>query len=177
MALTVVPLHNLNIPRRSRIPFAKFTIQDVPAWVDKDGILNDLALHDRTGVRQARHALVSEYEAESIGHADPDWTGQTSKSIQDLRFQSAMLANMCIWMIWPSSVCFTVGFHALARINGGDDLDVPFIAHTEREGPLYCHPRDVHNRVTPQSLIKAAKLFETLSTVGRKNAVDRKSVV
>jgi hypothetical protein len=56
-ARRVVPLHNLNIPRTSRIPFGKFTIQDVPAWLDKDGILKDLTRHDRVGVKHVSQPL------------------------------------------------------------------------------------------------------------------------
>jgi hypothetical protein len=76
-----------------------------------------------------------------------------------------MLANMCMWMIRPSKICFTVCFHAITK------LDSPVVCRVDREGPIYCHPKDAHNPVTPQDLEKAAKLFETLSTVPRKNDV------
>src|SRR5580704_5204457 len=78
MSFTVVPLHNLNLPVGSRIPFGKkFVLQDVPEWLKKDtGFLNDIARHDWVGTLEAKHALVSEYGAASIGEPDPEWKGQ-----------------------------------------------------------------------------------------------------
>jgi hypothetical protein len=108
----------------------------------------------------------------SYGHPDPEWTGQQPKGIQDLRWQSALLANMCIWMIQPSSVCLSVGFHAMTRLDGHqEDIDPPFVQAIERETTIFCHERDLRNVVEPSHLVKAANLFETLSTVTRKNAV------
>jgi hypothetical protein len=172
MSFTVVPLHNLDLPAGTIIPFgAKFVLQDVPEWLKKDTeSLNKLACHDRSATLKAKHALVSEYEAGSIGEPDPEWKGREPRGIQDLRFQSAMLANMAIWLIQPSIVSFTVGFHALTKIDTRP-VDPPIIVRSEREERLYCHPRDKHNRVEPRHIIKAAVLYETLSTVPRKNAV------
>lgn len=78
---------------------------------------------------------------------------------------------MAMWLIQPSMVCFTVGFHALTTLDGGRTVDPPIILTSELEGPIYCHPRDPHNPVEPEHIIKAATLYETLATVPRKNAV------
>lgn len=68
MSFTVVPLHNLDLPAGSRIPFGpKFTIQDIPEWLKKDKHLGDLSRQDRASVLQDKQALVSEYEARQIG--------------------------------------------------------------------------------------------------------------
>jgi hypothetical protein len=173
VSFTVVPLHNLDLPAGTRIPFGgKFVLQDVPEWLKTDtGFLNDIGRHDKTATLTAKHALVSDYEAASIGEPDPEWKGPQPKGIQDLRFQSAMLANMAMWLIQPSTVCFTVGFHALTTLEGGRTVRPPIILRSEREGPLYCHPRDQHNPVEPKHVIRAAALYEKLSTVPRKNAV------
>jgi hypothetical protein len=154
MSFTVVPLHNLNLPIGTRIPFGrKFVIQDVPEWLKKDsGFLEDIARHDRVSTLEAKQALVSEYEAASIGEPDPEWTGHKPRGIQDLRFQSAMLANMAMWVVQPSTVCFTVGFHALTPLDGARIADPPIILRSERDGPLYCHPRDQHNQLSRSTL-------------------------
>ncbi len=170
MAFTVAPLHNISLPPGSIVPFGKFTIKDVPDWLQNETILDDIARHDRMATKTCQQALVSEYEADSYGHPDPEWRGQQPRGIQELRFQSAMLANMSMWMVMPSKICFTVCFHALTKISGRE-LDRPFVNHVDREGPLYCHPKDEHNPVKPKDLVKAAQLFETLSTVPRKNDV------
>jgi hypothetical protein len=65
----------------------------------------------------------------------------------------------------------TNGYHALTDFYTGQRLDKPLVLTPEREGPIYCHPRDQRNIVTPNHLVKAAELFETLSTVPRKNDV------
>jgi hypothetical protein len=113
---------------------------------------------------------VSEYEAHSFGHPDPEWKGTEPKGIQDLRWQSALLANMCMWMVMPSPVCLTVGFHALTFLNGAS-LDRPIFNGIEHETALFCHERDFKNAPALPDLKKAARLFETLSGVGRKNSV------
>lgn len=68
------------------IPFGKFTIQEIPDWLRKEPILKRLSEHDRDGVCRAQQALVSEYEADSYGYPDPEWTGTKPKGIQDLRW-------------------------------------------------------------------------------------------
>jgi hypothetical protein len=172
VSFTVVPLHNLDLPEGSRIPFgAKFIIQDIPEWVKKDtGTLNDLARDDRRSVLRDKQALVSEYEAHSYGHPDPDWKGTNPKGIQELRYQSAFLANVAIWLVQPSPLCFTAVFHALTRLDGRE-LDEPIINRTDRQGPFYCHPDEQSNKVTWQQLVEAAKLFEALDAIPRNNAV------
>jgi hypothetical protein len=170
VSFTVVPLHNLELPAGTVIPFGRFTIQDVPDWLRKEPILKDLSKRDRDSVHQAKQALVSEYDADSYGYPDPEWTGTKPKGIQDLRWQSALLANMSMWMVMPSTVCVTCGFHALTVL-GGRLLESPIVNHIDKEQTLFCHARDLPNTPTLGDLRKAARLFKTLSTVPRKNSV------
>jgi hypothetical protein len=170
MAFTVVPIHNLSLPQGTRIPFGRFTIQDIPQDSFSDGILDNLSSHDLASIKRAKHALVSEYEADSFGHPDPEWKGTQPKGIQELRWQSALLANMSMWMVMPSAVCLSVGFHALTVV-AGSALDHPIFNGIEHETTLFCHEHDFPNVPTLSDLKKAATLFETLSTVPRKNAV------
>jgi hypothetical protein len=62
MAFTVVPLHQLDLPNGSTIPFGnKFVLQDVPQWLKNDStFLADLCRTDRKAVLDAKHALVAE---------------------------------------------------------------------------------------------------------------------
>ena len=173
MSFTVVPLHNLDLPAGSRIPFGKhFVLQDVPEWLKQAShILTDIGRTDRDLTLAAKHALVAEYDADSLGFPDPDWKGEKPRSIQKQRFQAAFLANMALWLIQPSEVCFTVGFHALTRLDNGQTVDPPFIIQTEREGPYHCHPRYVRSVVLPKHVIRAAEVYSLLEAVPRKNAV------
>jgi hypothetical protein len=170
MSFTIVPLHNLGLAAGTIIPFGKFTIQDVPQFLLTDDILENLSAHDRASVRRANHALVTEYEADSFGHPDPEWRGTKPKGIQQLRWQSALLANMSIWLVMPSPVCVSVGFHALTSL-AGSKLDHPLFNGPAQETALFCHECDASNVPTLGDLKKAAKLFETLSSVPRKNSV------
>jgi hypothetical protein len=170
MAFTVVPIHNLNLPAGTVIPFGKFTIQDVPEWLLKEPILNELSEHDRQGIRDASQALVSEYYADSYGYPDPEWNGNNKKGIQDLRWQSALLANLSMWIVMPSNVCVTLGFHALTEL-GGRPLEGPVVNSIDRETTLFCHQRGCPNTLNRTHLLRGAALFETLSTVSRKNVV------
>jgi len=172
MAFTVVPLHNLDLPPGTAIPFGNgFVLTDMPEWVRKDEMLKEIARHEREGTLNAKHAFVSEYPASSIGEADPNWTGQEPKSIQNSKFDSIILANMALWLRQPSMVCFTVGYHALCWQVPDQTDPLPLIQQINHQTPLYCHPNDVPNVVTAKHIAQAAPLYEALLTVPRNNAV------
>jgi hypothetical protein len=172
MSFTVVPLHRLDIGAGARIPFGKkFVLQDVPPWlINDEGTMAGLSERDRRLVLGCKHALVSEYEACAFGEPDPEWQGKKPRGIQSTRFDAAILANFCIWLIHPSSVGFTNGFHALTKLNG-QILDTPIVNHTQPQGPIYCHPKDEGNQVTAKHILKAATIYEAFSTVARNNSL------
>jgi hypothetical protein len=172
MSFTVVPLHDLHLPVGSRIPFGNgFVLQDVPDWLKEDAdILADINRHDRQATLDAKHALVAEYEAEGLGSPDP-WQGKKSKSIQELKFQSAMLANLALWLRQPSPVSFTVCFHALSRPVPNQAEKIPVILEVQTHTRLFCHPNDAENPVLPKHVVKAGELHAILSTIPRKNPV------
>ncbi|MFB3777581.1 MAG: hypothetical protein ACE141_08210 [Bryobacteraceae bacterium] len=94
MSFTVVPLHNLSLPSGTRAIFGNgFVFQDVPQWVKNEPILKDLSRHDRQSVLDAKHALVAEYDAPSIGHPDPTWRGKKPRGIQEAKREAAILAD------------------------------------------------------------------------------------
>jgi hypothetical protein len=173
MSFTVVPLHNLDLATSTTVPFGNgFVLQDVPQWVKDDtSFLADINRNDREATLDAKHAFVAEYEAEALGQPDPNWKGTKPKSIQDLKFQSAMLANLALWLRQPSPVCFAVGFHALSRPVPDQAEKVQILLQAQDHPPLYCHPRDLHNPVKANHVVKAGELHVVLSTVPRKNAV------
>jgi len=173
MAFTVVPLHNLSLPAGTRIRFGSdFVLQDIPPWVKKDkGILAGIHNNDRQLIDHDHHALVAEYEADGIGSPDPEWPGDKPKSIQEVKFQSAMLANLAIWLRQPCTVHFTVGFHALTHLEGGRRADPPIILKTEHHTRLFCHPNDVSNPIQVHHLTKAGEFHAVMCSVPRGNGV------
>ena len=98
MAFTVIPFHNLSLDPGTTAEFgAGFVLQDVPQWLRDEPILKDLSRHDRESALAATHALVAEYDAQAIGEPDPSWTGKEPKSIQDVKAEAAILANIALW--------------------------------------------------------------------------------
>src|SRR5258707_1270312 len=99
MAFTVVPLHNLALDAGTSAEFgAGFVFQDVPQWLRDEPILKDLSRHDRASFLATKHALVAEYEAAAIGEPDANWKGQNPKSIQEVKAEAAILANIALWL-------------------------------------------------------------------------------
>jgi hypothetical protein len=88
VSFTVVPIYLLCLDAGTVFPFSKFTIQGVPKWLPKDSILENLSRRHRDSVHQATHGLVSEYNPNSWGHPDPEWTGTEPKGIHEFRWQS-----------------------------------------------------------------------------------------
>jgi hypothetical protein len=168
MSFTIVPLNNLDLPIGSHIQFGpKFVLQDVPEWLKRDEhTVANVDVNERQRLKDAKHALISEYYADSYGHPDPEWSGPKHRSIQDLRFQSAFLASTALWLRQPSHVSFTAVYHALTYLNGRT-CDPPIVIHIDREGPYYPHPKDQHNPFQLRHIIDSAKLCEILETVPR----------
>ncbi|MCX6591389.1 MAG: HEPN domain-containing protein [Acidobacteria bacterium] len=147
-------------------------MQEIPQWLKYDEhILTEIGRTERQLTLAAKHALVAEYYANSLGFPDPDWKGAALRSIQKQKFQAAFLATMAIWLIQPSEVCFTVGFHALTLLDSGQNIDPPHIIQTEREGRYYCCPRFAQNQVLPIHVIRAAEICSLLDEIPRRNAV------
>jgi Apea-like HEPN len=172
MAFTVIPLNNLLIPNGSVIPFGKtFVLQDVPKWVKQEEATAPFSRHAVREILAANHALVAEYQASAMGEPDPEWAGSRPRSIQECRFQAAYLANFAIWLEVPSKLCFTLGLHALTKVEGGNVSDAPFVLGTERADPFYCYPREEGNIVTLDHLKRAANFYGLLETIPRGNPV------
>ena len=172
MAFTVVPLHNLTLDVGTSAEFgAGFVLQDVPQWLRDEPILKDLNRHDREGALAATHALVAEYDAQAIGEPDPTWTGKEPKSIQDVKAEAVILANIALWLRQPSTVCYTNVFHATSWPMPGETQKHHVVQRIERQNTLHCHPRDVANPVTKSHVIKAGQLHAALVTVPRNNPV------
>lgn len=172
MAFTVVPLHNLTLDAGTSAEFsAGFVFQDLPQWLKDEPILKNLSRHDRKSFLSTTHALVAEYEAAAIGEPDRDWKGQNPKSIQAVKSEAAILANVALWLRQPSTVCYTNVFHATSWPMPGEIQKRHVVQLIERQNPLHCHPNDVQNLVTKSHILKAGQLHATLVAVTRNNPV------
>jgi len=172
MSFTVVPLHNLQLGKGTRIPFGNgFVLQDVPDWVRNETFLDYLSYWDRESVRDAKHAFVAEYDADSIGEPDPSWKGEKPKTIQDSKTQIALLANLALWLRLPSNVCCTVILHSIPHPIAGTEETRQVVLRSESQTPLFCHPIDLSNVVSAQHVVKAAEIHVVLCGIPRDNAV------
>jgi hypothetical protein len=162
MAFTVVPLHNMHLPRGTNVSFGNdFVLGDLPQWVKDDkGILGDINYYDRQAILEDKHALIAEYEANSIGERDPAWEKESHRSIQDSKSEAAVLANLAIWLEKPSTVCFTTVLHAISVIQ-----------RVDARLPLRCLPTDARNLVDEDDIANAGQLHTTLCSIQRKNPI------
>ena len=172
MSFTVVPLHNMNLSLDSPIAFgAGFMLTSVPDWLREDGfMINRLSARERDSILAAKHALVAEYEASAIGEMDPA-DKQASMSIQDSKSEAAMLGNLALWLVRPTTACFTTIFHALSQSTSGIRHDPPVILKTETRQPLLVHPNDLSNTISAAQVGQAAELHATLSSIPRGTTV------
>jgi hypothetical protein len=168
MSFTVVPVHNLNLPTISPIAFGNdFVLQSLPEWVKKDeSQLERLSAPDRAAVLAAQHALVAEYDAQLIGAPDLNYKGKTPRTIQQSKSEAAIWANLALWLVQPSTACFTIVFHA--TVWKSPDLDervVPAIQQTENHPPMFCHPYDQTRQLSTDQVEAAGRLCAVLMSI------------
>jgi Apea-like HEPN len=87
-----------------------------------------------------------------------------------LKYQSAELANLALWPRQPSTVCFTVAFHALSWAVPEGATAPPVLIQAQPDPPLYYHPDDFHNPFLLHHAVKAGELHQLLADIPRKNA-------
>jgi hypothetical protein len=172
MAFTVIPLHFLSLDPGTQVPFGPdFVFSDVPPWLKSDkGILQYVSHKHRELFEQSRHALVAEYDAESMGSSDPEWKGSKPRSFQQTRFQGAMLANLALWLRQPSPVCFSLCFHAVTLRKGHADEAI-IAQNIDQHAIMHCNTKDRGNPVTAEHILEAATTYAGLRNVEPGNAV------
>jgi hypothetical protein len=172
MALTIVPLLHLNLSRDTPVQFgSEFLFTPLPEWVKRDELLPNLGFQTAQNVKSAKHCLLAKYEAKSIGEADPSWTGQSYRSIQNDKSEAAAMANLALWIMEPSAACYTAVLHALDWPLPGESEPRAIIQQLETHTPLYCHPDDVGRELSIAQIKAAGKLFDALRLIRRKNPV------
>ena len=172
MSFTIVPLHNLDLPADTRVEFGSgFVLQELPSWVKDEPILRGLSRSDIEGVSAAKLALITEYPASAIGEPDLNWKGKEPRSIQKIKSESAILASIALWLTQPSTVCYTLTFHAISWNVPGEENAQPIIQQIETQTPVYCHPKDVQNVVTASHVARAGQLHAILAATPRNNPV------
>jgi hypothetical protein len=173
MSLTVIPLHNLDLPDCPPIMFGGgFVLDAIPEWLRRDDwLLNRFSAQDREAVLQAKHALIAEYPATTIGENDPGYQGRKPRSIQGSKTEAAGMANLALWIIQPSMACFTSVFHALSWLDPDSNKQIPIIQQTTSRQALFCHPNDETQVVSRSQAEAAGKLSQTMVSISPDSTV------
>jgi hypothetical protein len=172
MALSIVPLLRLNLPENTWVKFgSEFLLVSLPDWVKNDELLPNLGYQNAQSVKAAQHCLIAKYEASSIGEPDPSWTGKSYRSIQDTKSEAAAMANLALWLVQPSAVCYPAVLHALEWPIPGQTDSEPIIQRLETHTPLYCHPDDINRQPSLGQITVAGQMCDALRSIKRNNAV------
>jgi hypothetical protein len=163
---SVIPLHNFAFDRDEPVEFgAGLKLCRIPPWLKNDPLAQRLGARDRDALEAATHGFVAEYDAASLGDPDPTWKGATPKSVQDTKYEMAVLANFALWLAGPSAVCFVLVFHA-PRF--GEQWTAQ---QCEKHTPLLCDLKDVGAVLTEDDVQQSRRLHIALAGLPRNNAV------
>ena len=154
--LAVAPLYYRGEPLASAVNLGdKTVVGPLPDFIRSDAHLDEtLSFCQRELIKEARFALVNEYEADHLGEA------------QNHAYTSLALANLALWLAKPSSAGFE------------------FLVHYEQNEPggwlhrsygnyqaIAPHVDAVSNRLEPEDLEQARVLNESLHQVSRPSSV------
>jgi len=130
-------------------------------WAKCKEALDWLRGSERDRVLKSTFSFSVEYQAESLGHPDPEWEGPKPRSMQDKAEELVMLANLAIWLACPSSVSFDVILH-FNRPGDGTSIRrvIPF-------GMFLPHILDADSKPTTADFRLAATLHKVLSSLRR----------
>lgn len=164
---TVIPIHNVDLDPEGQWEFSDgFVLAALPAWVRKQPMLENLSRGDREALVDATHGFIVTNEAAALGDPEPDWKGPDPKSIQETKYEHAVLANFALWPSRPCPVHFIIVLHARQF-----DSE-PTVQQTVRcSSRLLCHPRDKEGRITAENLALAARLHGSLLAITRDTAL------
>lgn len=163
---SIVPLSYVPSIDGAPIQFGgRLEFANVPQWLLEDQLAQRISAVELESVSAAKHAFVAEYEAASLGDIDPTWEGSPRRSIQEAKYELAVLANFALWLAKPSPACFSVAFHA-PQYEG-----VWSVQQTRNYSPLLCTRRNVGVRISRDDVERAAKLHVELVNIARGNSV------
>ena len=111
---SVIPNSAFNeelIKNWSKGSFCGFHLEPVPDWVKEDEALGFMSWTDREKVRGSELAFTLEYQAEALGSPDPDWKGDSPRSVQKAIEEKVFLTGVALWMAKPSPISGGPMFH------------------------------------------------------------------
>jgi hypothetical protein len=165
---TVAPLHAWDIDVHLDEPVhlgRGVTLSHVPDWLTEERIIRHLSdYHREQLIHNIRFVLMLEYDADSLGDPDTEWQGQKPRSKQDRALELFQLANLALWLVYPSSI----GFDFVI------DLDCPAntwsFRHVSEVPRLIPYERDCDHQFIKRDLDLARELYGSLTDLPRDGA-------
>jgi hypothetical protein len=159
---TIIPIRGIDLSPNQRFDFADGMVLDVlPDWVSPHPWLIMLGERIKQSVKKATHGLIINYEAEAFGSPDPAWQGPDLKSIQEVKYELAVLANFALWLSCPSPVRLACVFHVELR-----DPD-PMVKHIGTVPRVFHHPKDSDRSPSAKDFKRAQHLHSSLALLPR----------
>lgn len=88
------------------------TLIKTPRWLLEKKVMSQLSTWQRDRLRsRSKLSLQVQYDAESLGEADPTWKHKGTLSKQDVAQEYIRIATLCLWLARPTSLTNEVIFH------------------------------------------------------------------
>lgn len=159
---TIIPIRGIDLRQDQRFDFADgMTLDTLPNWVPNHPWLEMLDDSIKQLVKKATHGFIINYEAEALGSPDPAWQGPDLKSIQEVKYELAVLASFALWLSCPSPVRPICVLHA-AHVD--EDPTVRQIKPCPR---VFHHPKDSNRAPSTKDIKQAQRLHSSLAQLQR----------
>ena len=104
----------LDIPDGETVAFGdEFALRSICEWFAGSEMLTRLSYVNQQPASSATCALISDYDAKSIGEPDASAPPDQPRSMQNRKFESILFGNFALWLAQPSRACFSVVCHGL----------------------------------------------------------------
>jgi hypothetical protein len=165
---TVVPLVGLKLdsPLKGNIAFSQdLILTRLPDWIFGDNKYKDLSRIDREALKNVDYAFVMEYQASSLGEPSEDFKYSEERSVQEIKYETAVLCNVALWLAKPSRACFDLVFH-------NPKFEEKYhIQSYCKHSRLVCHPKDQDSSLSVSDLDKAKNIHIALCQLKANNCI------
>jgi hypothetical protein len=164
---TIAPIHEyFDKALAASKPFdfdETLSIGSLPDFVKEKDFTKLLSFYQRDIlVKRSKLAFIAQYYASSLGDPDPNWHGDSVRSIQDIATEKIILASIALWIAKPTTLIhYGIVIHAEEN-KGQWLLRQAFSPQTQR-----IHKNDTNNKLTIDDLNIAKELYQDIIKLDR----------